>query len=118
MKVFRIWLQNQNRYMHPDEVADCFINELNNPTWETEQYINIEDEDGNMIYENDIVTTIESTIKGDVIINGIVEYSESFASYMINFPQYGVSKLLNDFIDLGLNVIGNIHNNSELVNNA
>jgi uncharacterized phage protein (TIGR01671 family) len=80
------------------------------------QYIEINDEDGNMVYENDIVRTVEETIsKGDLEIVGIVDYAKELGAYIINFPQYGTSKLLNDFIDIGIEVIGNETDNPEIM---
>ena len=100
--------------MHPDEVADCFINELNNPTWEVEQYININDENGSMIFENDIISTIEETMKGDEEVIGYIEYSEIFGAYVIAFPQYGTTTMLSEYIDMDLEIIGNVHRDYSL----
>lgn len=77
------------------------------------QYTGLHDKNGKEIYEGDIVF-----IKGEVEIldiKGKVEYSETFAQYIIT----NTGSIVNEAEPLGdyddIEVIGNIYDNSELL---
>jgi uncharacterized phage protein (TIGR01671 family) len=80
------------------------------------QYIGIEDEKGNPIYEGDIIQTVEESMKhGESIVIGVVEYSTSSMNFCLAFDQYGMVMSIDQFIERGILVIGNIHENPNLI---
>ena len=75
-----------------------------------ELYTTKQDKNGEDLYEGDRVETIEETIsQGDLLIQGVIEYSETICAWMIDFPQYGTARMLDCFWDLGVEKIGTIH---------
>ena len=80
-----------------------------------EEYININDDNGTEVYLHDIINVIEKTIEADKVITGIIIYDEGFGAYMVDFPYWGESRTLSDFIDSGLLVVGNEHQNINLL---
>ena len=81
---------------------------ISNGEYILEQYIGIKDTGGVEIYEGDIVSS--QPCKGRVF------YSEDYSSFMIESVNCGVVKLSRKFVEQsGLFVVGNIHENQEIV---
>lgn len=67
------------------------------------------------LFEGDIIQVVIETILGDILVNGIIEYDSSIFCYMVDFPNYGESRSLDQFIELGIKLIGNEIDNPELL---
>lgn len=69
------------------------------------------------LFEGDIIEVVDETIKGDILINGVIDYDESDFCYILDFPQYGCSRSLMDFV-CGIdsfNLKGNEFDNPDLL---
>lgn len=79
-------------------------------------FIGLKDENKKEIYEGDIIQTIEQTMThGDVEVIGVVEYDENSACYVLMLPQYGNSISINNFTELGMEIIGNENQNPNII---
>lgn len=99
---FRAWNTIINCYhyniqnVHDEEIADSFQNILDNEELIVEQYTGIKDKNGANIYENDIVKT------------------SGFNIYVVEFFD-GKFNPVSELEGSNLEVIGNIHQNSDLL---
>ncbi|MFW9871896.1 MAG: YopX family protein [Candidatus Thorarchaeota archaeon] len=79
-----------------------------------DQYIKRNDCHNNKLYENDIVEVVEETIShGDELIRGIISYDDTSCQWVINLKSESIP--LCHFIDLGIEKIGNIYENEDLL---
>ena len=80
------------------------------------QYIGLKDAEGNEIYEGDIVKykhPREPHNNQPCDFIGVVEYVDCVASYRVVNDSYGFEEVIH--LDVILEVIGNIHENPELL---
>ena len=85
-----------------------------NKNYKIMQYTGLKDKNGTEIYEGDIVSI--EIMEGEKE-TAKVEYSENYAQYVITSTGivYLEHEPLCDFIDRGIEVIGNIYDNPELL---
>lgn len=124
---FRAWDNRQNKYLNPDDVsisADGFITVSNvdgkhsravqppgdlSPWFIIEQYTNLKDKNGTEIYEGDVVK-----VEGDGEIYRVEWIYSGFGlEPRYNSPRYPI--LGNVKLRKKIEVIGNIHENPELL---
>lgn len=125
---FRAWGNRQNKYLNPDDVsirADGFITVFNvdgkhsravqppgdllSPWFIIEQYTGLKDKTGTEIYEGDVVK-----VEGDGEIYRVEWIRSGFGlEPRYNSPRYPV--LGNVELRKKIEVIGNIHENPELL---
>lgn len=80
-----------------------------------EQYTGIDDKDGKKIFEGDWVKAwYDDPLDGRDVI-GIVMYDETSARWNLDFPDKGASVALYGFDIVDAKIIGNIHDEPELV---
>lgn len=78
------------------------------------QYTGLTDKNGNKIFEGDIVTHFINWLGKRV--NGVVKYDNKVASWVCDFAPEKESAFLADWVDgNGCEIIGNIHDNPELL---
>ena len=70
-------------------------------------YTGQKDINNKMLFEHDIIATTEETMsKGDLEIEGVIIWEECSSAFYIDFPQYGMSRPMMDFIG-NMEKIGN-----------
>lgn len=135
---FRAWGNRQNKYLNPDDVsirADGFITIFNvdgkhsravqppgdllSPWFIIEQYTNLKDKNGTEIYEGDIVSLRLWGSNGYEYENGIVRYyppSAAFKWFSLEDDKNDCNNYWLQHADSdGREVVGNIHENPELL---
>jgi len=81
---------------------------------EIDRGLEIRDNNGQMIFENDIVQVVEETIShGDQYIRGVVRYMPYFAQWVISFTSCDVP--ISMYIETGIEVVGHYHNRGGLL---
>ena len=88
---------------------DCFGDFLNNENYIVEQCTGLKDKNGKLIYEGDIVRTSGNYQEGVYKIG----WNEDDAEYDLYKGDYFIYQLVNRFNSV--EVIGNIHENPELL---
>jgi len=63
--------------------------------------IGVKDDDGRILREGDIITTVADCDFFNHEVNGIIQYSPEQALFEVDFPQYGVTKPLAIFVNSG-----------------
>lgn len=124
---FRVWDNRQNKYLNPDDVsisADGFITVFNvdgkhsrvvqppgslSPRFIIEQYTGLKDKNGKEIYEGDVVK-----VEGDGEIYR-VEWIRSGFGLEPRYNSLRYPVLGNVELRRKIEVIGNIHENPELL---
>lgn len=121
---FRVWDTENNLYstnqvyyyMSPEgEVYDSDFGELDSDVTNTvivEQYTGLKDVEGHKIFEGDIVESIDEEWSTGGLTTGTVQYlAPQFTFDSAGVGRPGIWKVLDD----GCRVIGNIHENLELM---
>ena len=105
------WLKTATNYK---EQPDTGYNKFYPSEVEIMQYTGLKDKNGKEIYEGDIVNI--ETMEGEKE-TAKIEYSEDYAQYIITSTGivYLEAEPLCDFIDRGIEVIGNVWDNPELL---
>jgi len=91
-----------------------------------EQYTGLKDKNGKEIYEGDVVTSEEYPFQdeGEFNYHGVIEWDEELTSYylvlrIVNPHKQGISdgvgEQLQDYLPADLEIIGNIHENPEIL---
>ena len=105
---FRLWSNSQNKYVDGTFMIVSTEGELFSldEAYVLEQYTGLKDKNGKEIYEGDIVLDDDF---GDV---GMVEY---YAPNFTFHPIYPIERWNSHYIGMYMKVIGNIHENPELL---
>lgn len=117
---FRAWNREQGKYCHNIEQRDDWANFIDG-YYDTklEQSTGITDAYGREIYEGDIVR-VSPKFEPDIteVHNGEVVFAIGYGAYMINYHDYDLDGVLlfPTVVDRRVVVIGNIHENEELLN--
>ena len=107
---FRVWDEPNEKMIY--DVLNDLRYYLSYDVFEVMQSTGLKDENGNLIYENDIVKTIYTRPDGVIINrNCVVEFNR--CTFWINYG-IGASYLYND--DCTYEIIGNIYQNKDLLN--
>lgn len=95
--------------IRPDQYNDYFDTE----DMILMQYIGLHDKNGKEIYEGDIVKIEYADFK----FKGVVKYDETYLAYVITNTYTATHEYenLGDYIDYGIEVIGNKFDNPELL---
>lgn len=127
---FRAWDNANNEWLNKED-AECLIIHLDGryeidrgwvkvfPDLTIEQFTGLLDRNGKEIYEGDIVkTTDRVTVKGLIFPIGVVEFKQQ-AFWICNVPSerpdFTHNETLLQYWETDLEVIGNIHEDSELL---
>lgn len=112
---FRIWSKERKKYEHPSYVEETslfVLARLSEERYTIEQCTGLKDKNGNLIYEGDIIRLPWQAGWPDLI--GVVKFNELYACFLL-------SKTITDKAEQsfwwneGKEVIGNIHENPELL---
>jgi uncharacterized phage protein (TIGR01671 family) len=109
--LFRIWDKESQKYHNGMEVFDYMRGLLNEDKYVMEQATGLKDKNGKLIYEGDILKCVHSEI---------MKYKVYWARCGYRMKVYGTDNKLVDvsviFLDTStLEVIGNIHENADLL---
>jgi len=114
---FRVWDKTNKRWEDEGVLLRASNGTVasNQPElYDVQQFTGFKDENGKDVFEGDIIETIEETIsKGNLIISGEIIYDDG--SWLVDFAMFGVARELSSFTDLGIEVIGNVWENPELL---
>ena len=91
------------------------LNFSNESMFEIMQCTGIRDKNNKLIYEGDLIHTIIKTLGGNKIVDKIeiIKYYDSACQFSAYYTFIGSKTLINDEIE----IIGNIYENSELLEN-
>lgn len=107
---FRVWNKNTNKYEYT-ELYYYFVIDQRIKAYEYEQYTGLKDKNGKEIYEGDIVY---DAFTGDEVF--IVGWDKDKASFMLtDTADYPMAYFDEYELNKDLEVIGNVHENPELI---
>lgn len=105
---FRVWYTSINSfYIYGTEAIRLLITTPQGFNCEFEQYTGLKDTNGTEIYENDIVQFKDDHFGDNENHYGIIEYSE--------YAELVIGNIMLSRVFQAVEVIGNIHENSELL---
>lgn len=111
---FRAWDSFENKMISWDECLknESFIAEflLNTVRYKTMQCTGLKDKNGRLIYEGDIVN-----ILCEVEEQGVIEWATEEAQFVVSADDAGFVANFDNYCGSDLEVIGNIHENSYLL---
>ena len=113
---FRAWDAKNYKYLFDIQNKKSFQEILNNNDFEIEKCTGFKDANGVLIYENDILQPTDGTDYHIVIF-----YDKDCGAYMLDtqdaMPEY-LYEYIKKYQQLNLRLIGNVHENSELLENT
>lgn len=111
---FRAWGTNINEYMgipnNPSDVVNILGELINRGTWIIEQYTGLKDKNGKDIYEGDIVLVDNRDYSPYIVV-----YREWDCSFICENDDREETVRICNKTPQRYEVIGNIHENSELI---
>lgn len=122
---FRCWNPNKNRFEEEFEISpdgavgrtDMFESYYSHSDWVLMQYTGLTDKNGKPIYESDVVKGLLIYPQGEtgsLPTMGRVEYSEGFGSFGLRND--GGLTLFHNHLIHTFEIIGNVHENKDLLN--
>lgn len=82
---------------------------------ESDQFTGRELENETELYENDIVVLIRDTDVGPVRMTAVTEWCDISGCWLFDVPEYGFSSMITDDKWDEIKLIGNVHQNSDLL---
>lgn len=111
---FRVWDNEFKKYRTGLGINNGLVCTYNDDTCVLEQCTGLKDKNGKLIYEGDIV---HSSLDGGT--QKVIYWDDGLASFMAynRYPDKLYTQRIGDgyFIELGFEVIGNIHENADLL---
>lgn len=112
---FRAWKKAENIYWYNAQKSILFSEILEDEKYIIEQCTGLKDANKDLLYEGDIVN-----ILCEVDEIGVIEWSDVEAQFVVRCEQAGFVANFDNYRGTDLEIIGNIHENPELleVNNG
>lgn len=111
---FRAWDKESQKYHNGMEVFDYMRGVLSPDKYVMEQCTGLKDKNGKLIYEGDIVRVIEQCMTNTLDRNYPMLFNEKTAKFGFKHPD-GHFFYFGNNEDFSYEVIGNIHENADLL---